>query len=314
MPVTARMPNARNRTSTDRIALRLLSAALASLLAACSTVAGAGPPADAETDRVRGAERTAGFPVAPPAREPQPDLDRAPAPPAPKAPGEPAPLEPFAMSLFEPGDWVQQYTFEWCVAASVQIAWNLAEVERRTARDDQGALWERARDLSSNPFRGADPGGWTDLLNEEGLGPYELVSIPEFDEAVRVAAAALRDTGRSVGLVMWRGRHAWVMSGFESLGDPAVTADFEVTGVRVVDPLFPYGSGTWGPSPEANQLLSLDELATQFAFRERRSWSADIPAGFLLVLPVEPEARQPVPRAIAPGPHLAPGYVPLEAL
>ena len=196
----------------------------------------------------------------------------------------PAPPQPFALTLYEEGDWVQQYTFEWCVAASVQMTWNMVHPDRRTASDDQGALWERARELSNNPYRGADPGGWSDLLNELGLGPYELVSVPEYGEALKVAANAMRETNRPVGLVMWRGRHAWVMSGFESMGDPAA-GDFSVTGIRVVDPLYPYGSGTWGPSPEPNQLLTPDQLAIQFVFREQRRWSAHIPSGFLLVLP-----------------------------
>ena len=197
----------------------------------------------------------------------------------------PAPPQPFALTLYEEGDWVQQHTFEWCVAASVQMTWNMVHSDVRAARDDQEALWHRARDLSNNPYRGADPGGWTDLLNELGLGPYELRAVPEYDEALKVAAQAMRETNRPVGLVMWRGRHAWVMSGFETMGDPAL-GDFSVTGIRVVDPLYPYGSGTWGPSPEPNQLLSPEDLAKQFVFREQRTWSSHIAAGFLLVLPL----------------------------
>ena len=230
--------------------------------------------------------------------------------------GEPvdaAPQELFALSLYEPGDWVQQYTFEWCVAASIQMAWNMTQPELRTARDDQQALWEMARDRSNNPYRGADPGGWAKLLNDVGLGPYELVSVPDYDEALRVAARAMRATDRSVGLVMWRGRHAWVMSGFESLGDPAVDSDFTVTGVRVVDPLYPYGSGTWGASPEPNQLLTPEDLAKQFVFREQRRWSSHIPAGFLLVLPVTPPPV-PQPRIVVEGPRSVPRYVALESL
>lgn len=214
---------------------------------------------------------------------------RTPAPASPQAMPpviQPPPLEPFAMNLYETGDFAPQLTFEWCVAASVQIAWNLVKPEIRSSYEDQQTLWEQARDRSNNPFRGADPGGWAQLLTDVGLGPYELVSIPDYDEALRVAATALRETGRSVGLVMWRGRHAWVMSGFESMGDPSLRPDFQVTGIYVVDPLYPYGSGTWGPSPEPNQLLSPETLAEQFVFREQRRWSAHIPAGFLLVLPV----------------------------
>ncbi|MCA1588523.1 MAG: hypothetical protein LC744_07690 [Chloroflexi bacterium] len=234
--------------------------------------------------------------------------------PAPTAapPAQPTPAlppQPFALTLYEEGDWVHQYTFEWCVAASAQMTWNMVHPDVRAARDDQQALWERARELSNNPYRGADPGGWSDLLNELGLGPYELVSAPTYDEALKVAAAAMRATTRPVGLVMWRGRHAWVMSGFESLGDPAA-GDFSVTGIRVVDPLYPYGNGTWGPSPEPNQLLTPEQLAVQFVFREQRSWSTHIPAGFLLVLPV---AAPVAVDDVTGGPGSVPRDLPFEA-
>lgn len=217
------------------------------------------------------------------------------------------------MNLFEAGDFVPQHTFEWCVGASVQMAWNMLNPDIRASREDQQALWELARDRSNNPYRGADPGGWTDVLNEIGLGQYELVSVPEYDEALKKAAAAMRDTGRPVGLVMWGGRHAWVMSGFESMGEPSVKVDFEVTGVRVVDPLYPYGSGVWGPSPEPNALVNPELLAEQFVFREQRRWSAHIPAGFLLVLPVAPEPAAER-RSVTGGPGASPRYVPLQAL
>jgi hypothetical protein len=203
----------------------------------------------------------------------------------------PAPvLEAFALNLYQVGDFVPQYTFEWCVAASIQMAYNLVEPQTRTARSDQQELWERARAHSTNSFGGANPWGWAAVLNEVGVGPYELVSIPDYAEALRVAAAAIRETERPVGLVMWRGRHAWVMSGFESVGDPAVDAAFRVTGVRVLDPLYPRGSGTWGPSPEPNSLLTSAELATQFVVRDSRRWSSRLPAGYLLVLPLQNDA------------------------
>jgi hypothetical protein len=220
-----------------------------------------------------------------------PDIDQ-PASPSPAAVAStPAPpLAAFALDLYQVGDFVPQYTFEWCVAASIQMAYNLVEPQTRTARSDQQELWERARAYSSNSFGGANPLGWAAVLNEVGVGPYELVSIPDYAEALRVAAAAIRETQRPVGLVMWRGRHAWVMSGFESAGDPAVDAEFRVTGVRVLDPLYPHGSGTWGPSPEPNSLLSSAELATQFVIRDSRRWSSGLPAGYLLVLPREADA------------------------
>ena len=166
------------------------------------------------------------------------------------------------------------------------MASNMVVAETRSSFEDQQALWELARSSSSNSFGGANPRGWATALNEIGIGPYELVAIPDYDDALRTAAAAIRATQRPVGLVMWSGRHAWVMSGFESKGDPAIHADFRVTGVRVLDPLHPHGSGMWGSSPKPNSLLSPEELAKQFVVRTPRRWSMDLAAGYLLVLPV----------------------------
>ena len=307
------MSEHRRHLSRPRAASRSALTALAVvLIAACSTMVDAGAPAYApKASPDSAAVLTSVTPGLADAATPA-EVERVPsrvipaASPVPTASPDPvpqAPLVPFAMNLFEEGDFVAQYTFEWCVAASVQMTWNMVNPEVRTARDDQQALWERARELSNNPYRGADPGGWSDLLNELGIGPYELASVPTFDEALKVAAQAMHDTNRPVGLVMWRGRHAWTMSGFESLGEPSVNPDFQVTGVRVVDPLYPYGSGTWGPSPQPNQLLSPEDLAIQFVFREQRRWSAHIPSGWLLVLPLAPPLSAGQDVTGGPGSH-----------
>jgi hypothetical protein len=203
------------------------------------------------------------------------------------APPPPVP-QPFAVDLYKEGDFVPQYTFDWCVAASIQIAHNLVDDTGGGSWSDsgqQGELWEMARARSSNSFNGANPFGWAQVLTEVGMGPYTVVSIADYGDALETAARAMTETGRPVGLVMWSGRHAWVMSGFESVGDPTQFQEFSVTGIRVQDPLYPYGSGQWGPSPEPNSLLTPEQLATQFVIREPRRWSSDLPAGYLLVLP-----------------------------
>jgi hypothetical protein len=125
------------------------------------------------------------------------------------------------------------------------------------------------------------------VLNDLGVGPYQLVSIPTFDEALTVAAEHIRATRRPVGLVMWEGRHAWVMSGFRSTRNPRNSDAFRVTGIRVLDPLYPYGSSTWGPSPKPHQMLSRRALARQFVFRDGSHQDLDVPPGFLIVLPVD---------------------------
>ena len=193
------------------------------------------------------------------------------------------------MNLYQEGDFVPQYTFDWCVAASIQMAHNLIDDTGGgtwAASAQQGELWEMARARSSNSFNGANPLGWAQVLTEAGMGPYSVVSIANYEDALQTAARAIAETGRPVGLVMWSGRHAWVMSGFESMGDPAQFREFQVTGIRVLDPLYPYGSGQWGPSPEPNSLLTPEQLAAQFVVREPRRWSTDLPTGYLLVLPV----------------------------
>ena len=204
-----------------------------------------------------------------------------------KEPAEPKVEDgPFAMNLFHKGDFVPQYTFEWCVGASLQMMRNLTDAKVTRSRATQQKYWEMARDLSSSPFGGANPRGWTAVLNELGYGPYKLVSIPKYKDALRVAASAMRDTGRPVGLVMWKGRHAWVMSGFTSDADPRAGDDFDVTGVRVLDPLYPNGSSLWGASPKPNSLLTPAKLGKQFVFREPRRVNLGVAPGYLLILPV----------------------------
>ena len=211
--------------------------------------------------------------------------------PAPHRPPSPTPTpvpRAFALNLYQEGDFVPQYTFDWCVAASIQIAHNLIDDTGGGTWADsghQGELWEMARARSSNSFNGANPLGWAQVLTEVGMGPYSVVSVADYDDALRTAARAIAETGRPVGLVMWSGRHAWVMSGFESLGDPMQFPKFSVTGIRVLDPLYPHGSGRWGPSPAPNSLLTPQQLATQFVIREPRRWSTDLPTGYMLVLP-----------------------------
>ncbi len=194
------------------------------------------------------------------------------------------------MNLYRRGDYVAQYTFEWCVGASIQMTLAMTDKSDDLSRATQQRLWERARDLSDSPFGGANPNGWVPTLNELGVGPYVLVSEPDLDSAVRRAALAIAETGRPVGLVMWRGRHAWMMSGFESLGDPRERADFRVTGVNVLDPLYPHGSRVWGKSPKPNSLISSEQLGKQFVARTTGRINLGVPPGYLLVLPILAEA------------------------
>jgi len=205
---------------------------------------------------------------------------------APTPAPEPPPAEPFALNLYRDGDFVRQYTFEWCVGASLPMALNMIRPEDEATRARQRQLWETARDRSNSPFGGASPLGWVAALNDLGAGPYRLISVPTLDKALLVGGQAIAETGKPVGLVMWRGRHAWVMSGFTSIGDPRIHPDAEITGVHVLDPLYPHGSRRWGPSPTPNALLTPATLGEQFVARDGGVVDLGVPPGYILVLPV----------------------------
>ena len=274
--------------------LRLLAwfAFLATFLAGCAPAATLDGTATGEQSQASSAPPAGrGDILAPEGRTPDPTPPPAPPPsPAPPpAPAQPPAPERFALNLYQEGDFVPQYTFDWCVAASIQIMHNLVDdtgAGTWADRAHQGELWEMARARSSNSFNGANPLGWAQVLNEAGMGPYTVVSVADYGEALRTAARAIAATDRPVGLVLWRGRHVSVMSGFESIGDPGLFPEFSVTGIRVQDPLYPYGGVQWGPSPAPNALLTPEQLATQFVVREPRRWSSGLPTGYMLVLPL----------------------------
>src|SRR4029077_8433600 len=93
----------------------------------------------------------------------------------------------------------------------------------------------------------------------------------------RRAAFRIGAPAKPVGLLMWAGRHAWVMSGFEATADPARTSDFRVTRAIVLDPLYPYGSSRRGASPRPREAVSVATLGKQFVPRRRGVFPGALP-------------------------------------
>ena len=82
------------------------------------------------------------------------------------------------------------------------------------------------------------------------------------------------------------------MSGFQATADPAVTDRFEVTAAYILDPLYPHGSKTWGPSPRPGRAIPVAAVGRQFVARGSGSassrWLTSTMAGrWVLVLPVD---------------------------
>jgi hypothetical protein len=188
----------------------------------------------------------------------------------------------FRLDLADGNDFVAQKTFVQCVGASMQMMLNVMGASDRSSRT-QARLQSLARRLSG-PTRdgfqrkGASVRGWTAGLNQLDAGPYRMVGADTIGEAMRLAAKSIRSTGRPVGLLVWAGRHAWVMTGFQATADPATGEKFRVTKAIVMDPLYPYGSGTWGPSPRPREAISIATLGRQFVPRRRGTW-AGAPTG-----------------------------------
>ena len=118
----------------------------------------------------------------------------------------------------------------------MQMMLNMIEPKDDRTGRTQRKLQVLARDLSGqrpdgSQRKGASVRGWTSGLNiaerRARIGPS--ASRPP-GRAQDWRRSAMRDTGRPVGLLVWRGRHAWVMAGFKATADPALTDDFKVLG------------------------------------------------------------------------------------
>jgi hypothetical protein len=212
------------------------------------------------------------------------------------APGSASGATAYRLDVSQRGDFVAQMNFVQCVGASMQMMLNMVEPGRDRTATTQLRLQQLARAWSgSRPDgrqrQGASVRGWAAGLNILGAGPYRLIGTKTLGEAVRAAAKAIAVTGRPVGLLVWRGRHAWVMSGFVATADPAATDDFRVTRAIVHDPLYPHGSAVWGPSPAPGEAITAGTLGRQFVPRRMTNRFGGQPSvlggKYVLVLPYE---------------------------
>jgi hypothetical protein len=215
---------------------------------------------------------------------------------------------PFEINLAADNDYVRQTTFVRCVGASVQMMINIVEPGADRSRKTQRRLQVLARSLSGprpdgSRRQGAGVFGWAAALNLRDAGPYAVVGADTLQGAMKLAATAIVEHRRPVGLLVWQGRHAWVMSGFESTGDPRA-GSFRVTRAHILDPLHPYGSDAWGPSPTPGTSISVETVGRQFIARDLHSqWNtlpgmAELAGKYVLVVPTD----QPAPAGGADAP------------
>jgi hypothetical protein len=217
---------------------------------------------------------------------------------------------PFAMNLYSEGDFVSQQTPYWCISAAAQTMINIMEDGRpKRSKAFQRRLHFQARRLDEryDPFwekvagkerweqglHGLGLRDWAGVLDARGYGPYEVERAATRKQAVRKAAKAIRLTGRPAGLVVWRGAHAWVMSGFAATADPAYTSRYKVRSVFISDPWYPSVSSIWGKSRPPNAAIPVRALAADYLRYNRPGRSHPMRDGkFMLILPTLPSVTE----------------------
>jgi hypothetical protein len=219
-----------------------------------------------------------------PSPDPSPDPKPVPSLDPPPAPG------PFAMDLYRSNAFVTELKPIYCVPAAMQTSINIMKRGRPDLTvATQRRLYRLARQQSGPKLSGAgaEPEGWAEGLNRLGYGPYVVDAKASRREAIHIAARALRMTGRPVGLLVWRGAHSWVMSGFTATADPAYTDQFNVTGLSIEDVWYPAVSRIWGRSRPPDALVPVGRMSEDYLpWRRPTARYPGKDGRFVLVLPV----------------------------
>ena len=249
------------------------------------------PPASGEPTPVVGIVGPAASGAGPSAGGPTPSAaaSGSPGPSAgPSAAVTPTPKPgPFSMDLYQAGDYVGELTDTWCVAAAMQTSMNIMDTGADRSRDLQTRLFKLGRSIAPAPDGAAEPEGWAQGLAQLGYGNYEVQTAGSIRAAVRLAARQIRLTGRPAGLMVWRGAHSWVMSGFDATADPAAGGDYTVTAVNIEDVWYPRLSSIWGYSrpPDASYLV--DDLSIDYLpWKRPKGTYPDKDGKYVLVVPV----------------------------
>ena len=234
-------------------------------------------------------------PTARPTPSPTPEPTASPTPEPSRTPipqlvplATPTPKAILAMNLYRKGDFVSQVTKEQCMPAAMQIMLNIIR-----SKDDRSAAFQKqldtlAQQLSHMKNGGSEPRGWAAGLTQMGGGKYRVEVAPSRTKAILRAVAAMRATGRPVGLLVWRGAHSWVLHGYEATADPLAGVPFEVTHIYVTDPWYPRISSIWGPSRGPNARITPKQLEEDYLpWRRPTGRYPGMDGQFVLVLPVK---------------------------
>jgi hypothetical protein len=191
------------------------------------------------------------------------------------------------MDLYQKGDYVGELEKVWCLPAAMQTSMNIMDPGADTSRATQARIFTLARSIDPAPDGAAEPEAWAKGLTELGYGNYTVTVKSSIRDAIQLAARQVRLTNRPAGLLVWRGAHSWVMSGFTATADPALTDRFTVTAVRIEDVWYPRYSTIWGYSNPPDTLVPVSALHLDYLPWKRPTGKYPGKDGkFVLVIPI----------------------------
>ena len=194
---------------------------------------------------------------------------------------------PFEMDLYRKGDFTTEKKPIWCAPAAMQTMINIMSPGADTSRATQKLLHTIARKLGPAPDRGSEPEGMARTLASLDYGAYQVLAVNSRAAAFKAAALAIRLTRRPVALLVWRGAHNWVVSGFRSTADPALGNGFKVTHLRIEDVWYPRFSNIWGESRPPDSLVAVGLMPQDYLLWKRPSGRYPAKDGkFVLIAPV----------------------------
>ena len=180
---------------------------------------------------------------------------------------------------------------------------NMIWTTNATSRLVQRTLFLRARRMSLyRADGGADPFGWTMATSISGHGRYVLVAADTMQAALQVAARGMALTHRPAGIVVWRGAHAWVLTGVDTTADPATTTDFQVTAGRIADPLYPYYHVWHRTIYRPGTRLALSVLGANYSAYHDPRRDPRIEGKWVAIVPLRP--ADPLPAGAMSGPFV----------
>ena len=150
--------------------------------------------------------------------------------------------EPFSYDTYFSSAYERQIDDRTCVAASTAMMMNILSGRDLNLNQMSILRYAQPRDaLNDSVQRGTDPRGWAlaaTHFSQSTARPttYKWEAYNTEATALRRAAYQLIRYGKAVGLLVSHGRHAVVMNGFTSTGNP-LDGSFKLTGVWVSDPL-----------------------------------------------------------------------------